>query len=97
LNRATPKLVAFYINSPLGRKYITSEIKQQCGQANVNSKKLRNMPINLPPLPEQRRIVAYLDELQAKVDALRRLQAETGAELDALMPAVLDKAFKGEM
>jgi len=26
-----------------------------------------------------------------------RLQAETGAELDALMPAVLDKAFKGEL
>ncbi|MCE8429156.1 MAG: restriction endonuclease subunit S [Candidatus Methanoperedens sp.] len=97
VNRAIPKLVAFYINSPLGRKYITSEIKQQCGQANVNSKKLKKMPIVLPPLPEQRRIVAYLDELQAKVDALRRLQAETGAEMDALMPAVLDKAFKGEI
>jgi type I restriction enzyme S subunit len=49
------------------------------------------------PLPEQCRIVAYLDELQAKVDALRRLQAETGAEMDALLPAVLDKAFKGEL
>ena len=49
------------------------------------------------PLPEQRRIVAYLDDLQAKVDVLRRLQAETGAELDAIMPAVLDRAFKGEL
>ncbi len=38
-----------------------------------------------------------MDSLQAKVDALRRLQAETSAELDALMPAVLDKAFKGEL
>ena len=27
----------------------------------------------------------------------RLLQAETSAELDALLPAVLDKAFKGEM
>lgn len=51
----------------------------------------------LPSLPEQRRIVAYLDNLQANVDALRRLQAETGAKLDALLPAVLDKAFKGEL
>jgi len=34
---------------------------------------------------------------QAKVDTLKRLQAETGAELDALMPAVLDRAFKGEL
>jgi hypothetical protein len=31
------------------------------------------------------------------VDALRRLQAETGAELDALLSAVLDRAFKGEL
>jgi len=41
--------------------------------------------------------VACLDELQAKVDALRHLQAETGAELDALMPAVPDRAFTGEL
>jgi len=30
-------------------------------------------------------------------DALKRLQAETQAELDALLPSVLDKAFKGEL
>jgi len=28
--------------------------------------------------------------------SLKLLQAETAAELDALLPAVLDKAFKGE-
>jgi type I restriction enzyme S subunit len=50
-----------------------------------------------PPLDEQRRIVAYLGNLQAKVDALKRLQAETAAELDALLPSILDKAFKGEL
>ena len=31
------------------------------------------------------------------VSAPERLQAETTAELDALLPAVLDKAFKGEL
>jgi type I restriction enzyme S subunit len=34
---------------------------------------------------------------QVKVDILKYLQAETAAELDALLPAVLDKAFKGEL
>ena len=38
-----------------------------------------------------------LDALQAEVDALKRLQAETVAELDALLPAILDRAFKGEL
>ena len=55
------------------------------------------LPIALPALPEQRRIVAELDALQAEVDALKRLQAETAAELDALLPSILDKAFKGEL
>jgi type I restriction enzyme, S subunit len=57
---------------------------------------IRELPIPVPPLPEQHRIVTYLDGLQAKVNALKCLQAETAAELDALLPAVLDRAFKGE-
>jgi len=45
----------------------------------------------------RRRVVAALHALQAEVDALKRLQAETTAELAALLPAILDKAFKGEL
>ena len=48
-------------------------------------------------LPEQRRIVSELDALQAEADALKRLQNETATELDALLPAILDRAFKGEL
>jgi len=60
------------------------------------------------PLVEQRRIVAYLDGLQAKVNALPapcclgQLQSASGKELRplfgrTLMPSILDKAFKGEL
>lgn len=35
--------------------------------------------------------------LVAELDTLKRLQAETAAELDALMPASLDRAFKEEL
>lgn len=62
-----------------------------------NTTLLGNVDLPLPPLPEQRRIVAELDALQAEVDALKRLQSETAAELDALLPAILDRAFKGEL
>ena len=55
------------------------------------------MPVPFLPVDEQRRIVAYLDGLQARVDAVKRLQAETAAELDALLPAVLDRAFRGAL
>lgn len=33
----------------------------------------------------------------AKMDRLKELQAGTAAELDALLPSILDKALKGEM
>lgn len=38
-----------------------------------------------------------MDALLAEVDALKRLQGKTAAELDALLPALLDRAFKGEL
>lgn len=67
------------------------------GYKNLVLKFIREFPIPVPPLEEQRRIVAYLDELQGKVDRLKALQRETGAELEALLPSILDKAFKGEL
>jgi restriction endonuclease S subunit len=53
--------------------------------------------VAFPPLAEQRRIVTELDALEVELDALRRVQAETSAELAALMPSILSKAFNGEL
>jgi type I restriction enzyme S subunit len=73
------------------------EIAPQSAQKNINLQILSPLPVPKLSLDEQRRIVAELEALQAEVDALKRLQAETAAELDALLPAILDKAFKGEL
>lgn len=67
------------------------------GQYNVSLGRLRGASLPVPPLEMQCRIVAELDALQGKVDAVRALQVETAAELDAILPAILDKAFKGEL
>ena len=56
---------------------------------------LKAMKIPVPAVEEQRRIVEYLDGLQARVDRLKALQTKTAAELDAMLPSILDKAFKG--
>jgi len=42
-------------------------------------------------------LISFVNILEADVDALKRLQAETAVELDALLPSILDKAFKGEL
>ena len=49
--------------------------------------------VPVPSIEQQR----WFDALQAEVDALRRLQAETAKELDALLHSILDRAFKGEL
>lgn len=66
-------------------------------QPNWNSQTIKDIEIALPPLPKQCNIVTYFDNLQAKIDMLKHQQAETLAELDALLPSILDKAFKGEL
>jgi type I restriction enzyme, S subunit len=58
---------------------------------------IRALTIPLPPIAEQRRIVTELDALQAQVDELKRRQSETAAELSALSPSILDRAFRGEL
>jgi type I restriction enzyme S subunit len=50
-----------------------------------------------PDRAEQRRIVSRLGALAAKHAELRRLQTETEAELAAFTPALLTKAFRGEL
>lgn len=51
------------------------------------------MPV--PTMQEQRSIVGYLDSLQTKVSELRCLQSTAQKELATIIPAILDKAFKG--
>ncbi len=94
---ATPHYVAGYINSPAGREYMFHERKQMTGQANVNSQKLRALPITLPPIDQQMKIVDALANLRPKREQLLGLYGETSKELDAILPSVLDKAFKGEL
>jgi type I restriction enzyme S subunit len=86
----------YFIKSPLGqsqfRALVTSTAKET-----ITVPKLKTISIPLPSLRDQRRIVDYLDGLQEEVNSLKALQAQTAAELDALLPSILDKAFKGEL
>lgn len=56
-----------------------------------------DLEIPLPSIPDQGTIVAYLDGLQVEVAEVTALQDATQAELDALLPSVLDRAFKGQL
>jgi type I restriction enzyme, S subunit len=85
-----------YLNTPQFRIQVL-DLCRGLTTPHIRVQDAPTLRIPLAPLPEQQRIVAYLDGLQARVDEVKRLQAESAAELDALLPAVLDRAFKGEL
>ena len=99
-NRAKiePRFLELSLASPFSQEHL---VRRKTGladaQVNISQSILKATPVAYPPLPEQRRIISYLDALQAQVDKLKRLQTETATELDALLPAILDRAFKGEL
>jgi type I restriction enzyme S subunit len=57
------------------KKVALAEAKQTT-QPNINLKNLNKLKIPVPPIAEQHRIVAYLDNLQAKVDEMKRCREQ---------------------
>jgi type I restriction enzyme S subunit len=95
-NKFDPEFALWGLRGPTGQAQLLGQRYGQ-GKPGLNLTNIRSLSLPVPPLPEQRRVVNELDALQAQVDALKRLHAETAAELDALMPSILDRAFKGEL
>ncbi len=65
----------------------------------LNPPKFLELTIPLPPLAEQRRIVARIEELAAKVEEANTLRQEATAEANALVRAKLyqiDTVIRGE-
>ena len=95
--KMNPDFLVFALSSRSVREQIEEIGKTTAGNIGISGANAKSFKVPVPPLPEQRRIVVELDVLQAELDALKRLQAETATELDALLPSVVDKAFKGEL
>lgn len=55
----------------------------------INQATLKSLPIPLPPLPEQKRIVAKVEELMGLVDRLEALLSESRERAARLMDAVV--------
>ena len=67
----SPHFLNLAMNTPEFREtQIIPLIKKQTGQANVNGTALKHMLVPVPPLAEQHRIVAKVDELMALCDQL---------------------------
>lgn len=97
----TKKISSDYLQRCLWHMRVSGQLfdlaRTTAGQYNVSLGRIRPGRIPLPSLEEQKSIIEYLDDLQTKIDDLKAIQAKTAVELDAMLPSILDKAFKGEL
>jgi type I restriction enzyme S subunit len=63
----------------------------------IKRDQLEDVQIPVLPLPEQRRIVARIEELTRRVEEAKKLANESLTELGTFTPALLAKAFRGEL
>lgn len=101
LIRPTNKISATFLNLQL--KYlriqgIFSSIAQKAvNQSSINQSKLKSLEISLPPLPEQHRIVAKIEELFSELDKGIETLKKAQQQVKVYRQAVLKYAFEGRL
>jgi type I restriction enzyme S subunit len=95
-NEIDEKFLLHLLRAPQIEEQFQKE-SRRTAQVAFGIQKMRKLRIPVPSLSEQHHIVAYLDNLQAKVEAVKRHQAATAGRLESLLPSILDRAFRGEL
>ena len=92
-----PSFFAHYLRSPVGRARLTTQAKWAVNQASINQSDVCSTPVPLPPLAEQRRIVA---EVERRLSVVQQAEAAVEANLaraERLRQSILKQAFSGQL
>jgi type I restriction enzyme S subunit len=92
-----PKFVGMVANVGVSRAFVASRARTTAGQTGISGPDLRGIPIMLPPLAEQTRIVA---EVERRLSVVEELEAVVTANLQRatrLRQSILQKAFTGRL
>lgn len=93
-HRARVEFVVAYFKSPFIWKEVAAGSKGLGDRRQrVQPEKILSHNVWLPPMEWQNRIT----QVQKQMNVLRADQTQTVVELDALLPSILDKAFRGEL
>lgn len=97
-----PEYLYCYLRGAQGQRQLRSRERGDWQREKVgfrltelNLADLKQVPVPLPPLPEQRSIVRYLHALYTKVSCATQIASVVDRELSLLTPAILSRAFDG--
>jgi type I restriction enzyme S subunit len=90
----TSSFLCFYFLTSEGIEKIREASPGGAGRnKTLGLKKLENINVPIPSYEKQ----LIFDKLQAKIAAIKSAQQDSLIEIDALLPSVLDRAFKGKL
>ena len=92
-----PKWFHIYATSQSGRAFIEQHAASSAGQNNVSLSLIHRMLIPLPPIAEQRRIVA---EVERRLSVIQQAEVTVEANLtraERLRQSILKQAFSGKL
>lgn len=96
LELVDPNYLSYFFQGPYYKRII-SEISKGTNINNLKREHIVDLVVPLPPLPEQRRIVAKIEELFSELDKGAELLKTMQQQLKVYRHAVLKAAFEGTL
>jgi type I restriction enzyme S subunit len=94
---ADPAFIAIALSTGSGRKAIEERRKTTAGQVGIAGSELKKVPVPVPPLGEQRRIVAEVERQLSLIDVMVAQINVAVLRSAALRRSILKQAFTGEL
>ena len=96
-NKCLPEyLHAYFLYHPIAKEYLLSRAKGAI-MAGLNMGIIKELPLVLPTIQEQKRLVSQIGLLKNNIDCLEAMYRSKVASLDELKKSILQKAFSGEL
>jgi len=95
-NSVVPRFLLYYLKNPYYISKAVPNMTGSAGQKRVPTPYFTEQLFPLPPLPEQHRIVARIDQLMARCDALEKLRKERETQRLAVHAAAIKQLLKAK-
>ena len=96
IDAVDPSYIACFIASKASQDWLTGVLKG-AAYTGINLSDLRNLPIKLPRISEQVRVVGDIGKIKELYEKLEGIYTKKIRAIDELKKSILQKAFSGEL
>ena len=93
ISKVIPEFLAQYTNSPMGRA-IVKKNERGAAQGHLNVSAYANLPIGVPDLQEQEKLVKQISDRLSVCDSIEKTVDTARAQTDAMRQSILKQAFE---